>query len=444
MLLTVVFGVAASSAEQSSGKYLLSEATYNSLTQVHGWLESGKSQQALEALKTLVPKVRSRSYDSAVVHQTMGYAYHMLGDDAHAIESFEQALDKHALPEEVEHALTYNLAQMLISAERYQSGLHYLEQWFPTETKPSAEAYLLAGTANYGLKQYKAAIPYLKKAIAATHDPPESWYQLLLNSYYELSYYHEASVVLGEMVRRFPDEKTYWIQLAGVYQRLKRDQDALATLELAYRRAMLDEPQLVRLVQLYLYMNTPYRAAELLEAELDKGGIKKTAGNWTLLADALLLAQERERAARALQQAAELARDTTLYYRLGQILYDLEQWPAAVEALESALNRGDLKETDWAYLMLGIAAYRAGDAQRAVNALTHAQGFEKTHNQAKWWLERVYEELMNAMQGDRQALRADLGLTVSSSTCCLGSILLALSVQVLEFDSCNRDDVTMR
>ena len=91
----------------------------------------------------------------------------------------------------------------------------------------------------------------------------------------------------------------------------------------------------------------------------------------------------------AMYKAAELSSDGTMHYRLGRALYDLERWKAAVEALATALKKKGLKQPEMAQLLLGIAAYRAGDDKLSRLALEQALRDQGTRDQAKWWLSKL-------------------------------------------------------
>jgi tetratricopeptide (TPR) repeat protein len=274
----------------------------------------------------------------------------------------------------------------------YQDGLQYLNTWLKNETAPPPDAHILATSAYYQLEQYDEAIPHAETAVQQAEQPNESWYQLLLACYYQRSQYKNAAALLEEMIIHFPKKRSYWLQLTGMYQRLKRNERALAVLELAYSQDMLDEEELLRLAQLYLYMQLPYKAGQLLATEIEQGRITKSKQNWELLANSWLLAQEMEQAANALQQAAQLADDSALFYRLGRIYVDLEQWDEAIAALQASTNSGEPDDLADAYLFLGIAAYRKGDHKLAMKAFKKAVTYDKTQTQADQWLQQLVTE----------------------------------------------------
>ena len=390
VLVSYCFFSASTSDANSSSEYLLSEATYRKLNAINKLREEDKPREALTRLQSLAPRVRKDAYEFAVVLQTIGYVYHTLGQDEKAAQTFEQALAQEALPEKVSADLRYNLAQLLISTGRYRRGLDVLTAWLNKEKTPPPDAYFLAATANYHLGRCVQTIDYLTKAMAATREAPESWYQLLLTCHYERSQFTQAARVLEAMIEHFPDQSAYWMQLAGVYQRLNRNRDALIVMELAYRKHRLKARDILRLVRLYLYLDMPYSAARLLEVEMAAGRVDASVEHWTLLADSYYLAHEREPSTRALRKAAELANDGRHYFRLGQILFELEQWKEAMNALKSAIDKDGLEQPEMAYMLLGVAAFRSGDRAQAQISFSRALKSAKTRRQAGQWLERLH------------------------------------------------------
>ncbi len=377
------------STANANDNYLLSESTYRQLTAIQKLREQGKPQQALRRLQSLASKLKGNGYDYAVVLQTMGYVYHTLDREESAAQAFEQALAQDALPEKVADDLRLNLSRLLIASENYRDGLDVVTVLLNKDNNHPPEAYFLAAIANYHLGHCAQTIDYLKKAMAVNREAPETWYQLLLTCYYERSQFKPAARTLELMIKRFPDEDSYWSQLAGVYQRLNRNRDALAIMELAHRKHRLKAADVLRLVRLYLYLDMPYAGAQLLQTEIAAGRVDPSAENWTLLADSFYLAHEIEASIAALRSAAELAEAGQLYYRLGQMLYEREQWNEATSALQAALARGDLEQPEKAYLLLGFAALRSGDRGQAQLAFAGALEFEDTRAQASQWLKRL-------------------------------------------------------
>ena len=84
--------------------------------------------------------------------------------------------------------------------------------------------------------------------------------------------------------------------------------------------------------------------------------------------------------------------DAELEFKLGQIRFQLQDWAAAVKALDSAVSHKGLKQPGVANLLLGIAAYHLGHRRQALDALTQAMYHKQTRDQAEWWSKKIHRE----------------------------------------------------
>jgi len=387
----------ASAAESEGGKKpTVSEAAHKVLTEAQALIGKHQPREAIEKLNVLLATLGEERYALAVTHQVMGYAYGDQDDYRHAVESFKKALSYKALPDDVAHDLTYNVAQLLVHLEAYQEGLGYLEEWLRHERDPKLDAVKLAATANFHLHRYEAAAPYLEKVLARQRPPEEPWYQMLLACHFERNQYQAATGLLETMLKTWPERRDYWLQLSGAYQRIDQNHQALAVLELAERRALLGEAERLQLVRLYAYVDMPYQAAQFLSAKIEEGAIKTNLDVWDLLAHSWAYAQEKQRAVRALENAARLASDGNRYLHIAQLKFELRDWNGAVKAVDNALQKGEIKQAGTAHLLLGIASHHTGDEKRCFHALERAQRYKDTKAQADWWIEKLRTESVAA------------------------------------------------
>jgi len=392
-LLLSLFSAPSLAAESEGGKKpTVSEAAHRVLTEAQALIGKHKPREAIAKLTALLPTLAGEPYALAVTHQVMGYAYGAEDDYRRAVESFKKALSYQALPDEVTHDLTYNVAQLLVHLTAYQEALGYLEEWLRHERDPKLDAVKLTATAHFQLHRYEAAVPYLEKVLARQRPPEEAWYQMLLACHFERGQYQAAVGLLETMVKTWPERRDYWLQLSGAYQRLDRNHQALAVLELAERRALLGEAERLQLVRLYVYVDMPYQAAQFLTAKIEQGAIKTNLDVWDLLAHSWAHAQEKQRAVRALEHAARLASDGNRYLHIAQLLFELRDWNGAVKAVDNALQKGDIKQVGTAHLLLGIASHHTGDEKRCFHALERAQHYKDTKAQADWWIEKLRAE----------------------------------------------------
>ncbi len=373
--------------------YLLTEKTWKALTDINALIDEGNAADAVPKLQSLLPDVQSNAYDLAVTQQTLGYAHNRLQNYNEAITAFSAALNTNALPFDVSHQVRFSLAQLLIYTEQYVPGLKQLERWLKNESSPGLDASLLAGSAYYETGQFDRAITHAKKVIQLKTAYDESWYQLLLSAYFKTSQYQNAANLLEKMIRIQPENKTYWQQLTGAWQNAGNDQKTLATLTLMHKRDLLNAEEIKQLINMYLYLDMPYKAGELLDQEIKRGRLQ--ADNKTLewMGDIWLQANERERASKTLSSIAASEGNADLYARVGQIYFDIQDYPNTIEHLQKAVQIGGLEQSSKSYLLLGIAAFNTANYKLAESALTQASVASSTRDQADWWLQRLSDHL---------------------------------------------------
>jgi tetratricopeptide (TPR) repeat protein len=197
------------------------------------------------------------------------------------------------------------------------------------------------------------------------------------------------------MIEKWPDRKMYWTQLSQVYYQLKREQRALAVLALAYRKDLLDKQgDILYLSSLYSNSEVPFKAAEVLEKGIRDGKVESSNYHWTVVADTWYAAEELEKSLDAYAEAGKAAIDGTIDLRRGFILVDLERWPAALESLNLALQKGGLDErkTGEAYLLRGMAQFNLGNFESAGADWNRAGRYEQTREAARQWMNHLREE----------------------------------------------------
>lgn len=377
---------------QPSDSPTVSSGTYEKLKAVETHLDKSEYREALNILNRLLPKVTKKAFEKAVVLRSMASAYAMLDKYAKAAEAMKQSLDTKALPKDQEAQALINLAHIYLQLERYREAAEILEPWIRTAKEVSADDYILVAHVFTQLKHYRKALPYVKKAIASTKYPKEPWYQLLLALNHELKDLPATASVLKHLIRKFP-KKDYWEGLASVYLQMDDNKKAASIKELAYQSGYFVTPkEILALVNLYLFVDAPYKGATLLEKEIDRGLVPKTSKNFELLANAWTQAQEFKKASIALQNAARLSNKGELYVRLGRIYIEEENWSGARDAILNGLKQGKVKDPGNAYVLLGLASYELKLHQQAKNAFKKAKKYKKVKKTAQQWLNYIQPE----------------------------------------------------
>lgn len=391
-------------AKEEDKQYLLSKETYDLLNVTRIAMEESNYHAVIQKLTVYLDKENTKSYDKAVINQTLGYAYNAQENYKRSIESFIKAVRSDALPDKMTHELTYIIAQLYIHSEKYTEGLSYLDKWFEKESNPSSAAHLLAASAYYQINQFKKLLPHAKSAIEKSDAPQQSWYELLIAGYYETRMYRDAALLLETMINKYPDNDNYWLQLVAVYQQNKQEKKALAISELAYEKGILKGDDIIHLAQTYLYLQLPLEAAAVLDSEINNGTIDYSKANIELLSNSWLLAHDEEKAAFILEQYVSKFNDISLNYKLAHIYVELENWDKAKNTLEAVVTdknittQPEIEATAW--LLLGISSYHKKDTVRSKQALNKALAFKQTRDQAKWWLNQIEEEIPNEQSSE--------------------------------------------
>jgi tetratricopeptide (TPR) repeat protein len=388
-LITLVACLALPLTSMAEDEYLLSEATYKSLNAAQEKMEQQQYRQAEADLKKLVGETDAGSYERAVVLQTLGYLYSETEEYKLAAEQFEDALALNALPEDVTHNLRYNLAQLLISDGAYQKGIDLLTQWLNKEPQANSSAYVLLATAYYQINQFTNAVEAIRTAIQRDNSPKENWYRLQLSAHMEMQQYNQAINVLEILIERFPVNKTYWDQLAALYAQQEKRLTSLAVQMLAKRLNLGDNDTVLRLANMYRYLNIPYKSAQLLQKSMDDGVIERNFKNLESLADSWLAARENENATQVLAQMQSMDSSGETDLKLARVFISMEQWDEAAGPLQQSLEKLPEAKRGQAWMLSGMVNYHLGNMQQSEQHLNRALAYTEVRNQASQWLRHL-------------------------------------------------------
>ena len=367
----------------------VSRAVYEKLGKVQEAMDAENWGAAASGLQAILAPGKLNASEESLVHQTFGYVHSAQEQYPKAVASFEKALALGGLPDSAALNTRFNLGQLYLLTDQNAKGIRTLEAWFQQAENPSAAAHMLLANAYAEKGDYRTAWRWAKPGLEKMDPPRESWMALAAQLNLQLESWTEARRWLERLVNRWP-KRAYWLQLVAVYGETNQPRKALVAMEMAERQGYLTTSQeRVRLAQLYLFNENPYRAGVVLEEGMAKGSIEKTRETYELLANAWTLAREYERALGPLAQAAERAGDGKLWVRLGQLHLDAERWGKAREVLRKGIARGGLDHPGEAQLLLGIALYQDGELGAARTAFESAARDPNAAGQARQWLQTL-------------------------------------------------------
>ncbi|MEE2674608.1 MAG: tetratricopeptide repeat protein [Myxococcota bacterium] len=369
-------------------RYFVRTLTQKRLNIAVEFLEEGHYAEAHEKLARLnFPRLNP--YERAIAYRFLAYAAIGREDSAAAIGYFEKVVEQQILLIDDEASVRFNIAQLYASVEEWEKVDETLREWFRYVERPNPVAYYLLAISRYQREQYEEALAPALKAVELSTRPRERWLQLVAALHLTREDFDSAVPILEKLVIHFP-KKQYWVQLSLIYAVRGDYQYALRVQQLAYTQGLLTkDDELRRLARSYLFENLPYPAAHVVERGLEEGRIEADREALELLGNSWIAARDYEKSIEPLQQAADLAEDGRLYLRLGQVRVQRENWKEATALIQKALEKGGLKDTGKAQLLLGISYYSDDRRELARTAFRRAMKHESTQTEANAWLEHI-------------------------------------------------------
>jgi tetratricopeptide (TPR) repeat protein len=402
--LLIFSGVPGALAQQSQEKtkqtVAMSQAVYEKLTEIQELVEAKDYQAASAQLRELQQRSGLSPYETAQVWNLTGYSFYLQERYADAINAYERVLQQPELPEALMLSTLKTKAQLQFTQEDYEGALRTVERLVEQVSEPAADIYMLLGQAHFQLGDYDAALEPIRTAVdmyrSQGKTPRENWLLLLRVIYYEKRDFESMITVLEELIEYYPKD-TYLLTLAGAHSELGDTLKQLVIVETLYEKGFLNtQNHIVNLANLYLLHNAPYKAAKVLDREIEAGRVEATERHLRLLSQAWYTAREDAKSIPPLARAARLSGDGELYVRLAQSHINLEQWSEAEEAVREGLQRGGLSRQDTANIMLGMALFNQKKYRLARQAFEAALPDQRSRRAAEQWIAYVDSEIQRA------------------------------------------------
>ncbi len=390
-------GEAAAAQQQTRKTPAMRERVYQRLSTAQECAEAEDMECAMETLERVRNMNGLNSYEIAQMWNFYAFIYFGQDNYDEAMRAYEMVLAQPDLPLGMDTNVRYTLTQLYFQQERYQESVDMLDSWFAISEDPGPEAYVLKAQIFYQLEDYRAGIEPIRTALevatAKGQELRENWYRLLNVFYYELEDYPNVIEVLGTIINIWPKEE-YFTQLSAMYGLEGDDAAQLGLYETAFEAGWLDQgTELVQLSQLLLQADAPIKAAYIMEAGLEDGTIESNEVNFRVLAQAYQLAQEDEKAIMPLRRAADLTTENgELDLRLAQSYQNLLQWEDCVASGRDALDKGELRREDQAYMIVGACLFEQQEYGAARTAFNSAAEDTRSRSAANSWVTFVDAE----------------------------------------------------
>ena len=379
----------------------MSQKVYEKLVEIQELVEAqgyASAQLLIDGLGT--GRTKLSAYEKAQIYNIEGYSYYLQERYSDAIRSYEKVLAQPDLPEALVLSTLKTTAQLQFTQEDYTGALVTIQRLMQSVAEPSADIYMLKGQALFQMERYNDALDPIKTAITMYRDqgrpPKENWLLLLRVIYFERNDYDNMLKVVKELILYYPKD-TYILTLAGIYSEQGDTKKQMALTEVLYEKGLLtNASNITNLANLYMMHGLPYKAAVLLEKEMDEKVVEANERNLRLLSQSWYQAREDQKAIPPLKKAADMAEDGELYVRLAQSHLNLDQWKDAVAALQRGLKLGGLKRDDQANIMLGMALFNLQRLTQARRAFERASKSKRSARTATQWIKYVDSEIKRA------------------------------------------------
>ena len=373
---------------------LMTERTYNRMNEAFEMIGEEEYDAAYQELDNL-RNARLSDFEKASVEQALGFITARREQYEAAVRHFSEAVRLDQLPNQTHFEMILQIAQIYNALERYDKALEQLDFWFCVSTEEArkvAEVWVLKASLHLQKDDFREALSAMNRAIDIAEEVPESWYRLKLGILLELKEYTLAVDVAKILIEVNPGRKEYWSRLSGIYMALDEDRNAMATLQLAYRRGLLDRgSEFIQLAGLLQQADAPRLAAEVMQAGLEKGFIERTANHWEMTAGAWYEARELDRSLEAYEQAGELSDSGKIDFQRASILTVNEDWEGTLAAARRALQKGDLSESNegTAHLLVGMAHFNLDNLDQAEQAFIRAANYGTLRTAAREWVNHI-------------------------------------------------------
>jgi len=368
--------------KQKNQQPRLSEIAYRQFLPIQKQISAEKYDQALNTLNLLAKRYQNKPYVVSVAMNSAAYIY--IAQEAYpkAITWMTRTIALSAMSTAELQTIRHDLSQLQLQAEQYQNAANTMNDWLNAAklSEISVADHQFLAITEFHLEHYQASKQAAKKGLSLSKQPSEPLYQLLLSCDLALKNYQNANKTLTTLVKLNPTKKSYWQQLAGVYDVLEQPKQALAIFELMAQRAMFNsEAERIQYIQRLIHQSNSFKAASQLSRYIQTGDVKNSPDNRLLLADAWERSGENKQ---ALEQLKNLPPEQTLS-RLVRIYASEQQWQNLTEVLEPQIKKTVTSNNESLYLQLGYAFNKLEKFKKAIQVFSKLANAKETSKETK-------------------------------------------------------------
>lgn len=338
--------------------------------------------------ESLVANKAAGAYERALAYQLIGMAKTEKDDYPGAIEAYQKAYEANGLDNNGHYQMLLQVGQLQYQEDRFEESNATIDRFLTETRKEDPQVLALKGGVLYQMERYDESAEALKRAIAASDKPNDSWTQMLLANYINQEKFGEATALGESMLAKTPDDPRLIFNLATMYAQADQLDKATGILDNARTRGLLDERGYRQLYALYLNMdNKEAQAIAVIEDGLAKNVLPPSAEAYTALGQAYYFSDKPAQAIEAYRKSLPHAKDGENALNLARILSNEEGFAESKKYAQEAIAKGVRRPGD-AWIVIGRAEHGLGNRAGLIAAYREAAKYPETKQTAEDWLKK--------------------------------------------------------
>jgi len=332
------------------------------------------SQKSYDLLMTAQKHIELNEIKQAKEILNLLYKYKI------AQKYYENIIKMNSLAKENIDRIKFSLSKISLSLEQYNKSIKLSTELLKDSKISKTDIYETLVYSYYYTKKFKNSIKYSKLFNASTKKKNETIYQILYSSYVELKKYRDGIKTLETMVRLWPERSNYWLQLTSLFQETKQYKKALSTIELAYKKKILEPKKNTRFYVNLLVQNNLYQKGSLvLENGIKKKYIKEDKKTFELLISSYLNAKEIDKSIKKLKNS-KFAQNKKYKKILANLYYNKHHYKSTISTLKSTYPKNIKKFDADTEILLALCYF---ELEKISESKKHLQNTLKTKSKKR-------------------------------------------------------------
>ena len=272
-----------------------------------------------------------------------------------------------------------NMGKIYFDLKQYDEAGDCLLKGYEHNEKKEPSLLYYAAVSYIMAKKETKALPHLEYLVSGEIGAPKTeWLEALLNVYMDLKLKEKAFAVVRRLIDENGDNPRWWKILAQLHLQQSDYKPAVAALTVHSYLTFLTKQDIMLLGDLNNAIGVPLKAAKYYEKALN---LSNNVGDYEKLASAYIGAHRPAKAIEVLDRALEKKPTSKLWFMMGHVLYEEENFDKAYNAFNQSA-RIDPK-SGRAYLMMGYCALQMDKKETARSAFQKACRFPRQEKTAK-------------------------------------------------------------